>query len=144
VGTDKYELQPNARRFENWERYVGGQIGLSEAANYALNIGLENIKERIKELSEILRMQLATVSGIALHDQGIEKCGIVTFSIEDKEARAVVENLRAQGINTSATLKQHARLDLEKRNLSSLVRASVHYYNTEEEVATFCKAAGRL
>jgi len=144
IDTDKYELQPNARCFESWERYVAGQIGLAEAANYALNIGLENIQERIKNLSEILRTQLATIPGIILHDQGIKQCGIVTFSIKDKEAQIVVKNLRTQGINTSATLRQHARLDLEKRNLSSLVRASVHYYNTEEEVEIFCEAAGKL
>ena len=34
-----------------------------------------------------------------------------------------------------------ARLDLEERQISSLVRSSVHYYNTDEELDRF---AGEL
>jgi len=40
---------------------------------------------------------------------------------------------------TSSTL-----LDMQEREITSIVRASVHYYNTEEEVKRFAEAVARL
>ena len=41
-------------------------------------------------------------------------------------------------------MRNGALLDMDARKLTSVVRASVHYYNTEEEVARFCKEIERI
>jgi len=48
------------------------------------------------------------------------------------------------GINVSVSELTSARLDLGLRKLDSLVRASVHYFNTEEEISKFVQAVNSL
>jgi selenocysteine lyase/cysteine desulfurase len=49
-------------------------------------------------------------------------------------AREVQRRLAESGVNTSVTYASSARFDLPRRGLRELVRASVHYYNTEDEL----------
>ncbi|MDW7761220.1 MAG: hypothetical protein SCM96_11370 [Acidobacteriota bacterium] len=42
-------------------------------------------------------------------------------------------------MNVSVVKSSSALLDMEPRGLKELVRASVHYYNTEDEIERFCR-----
>ncbi len=141
---DSFEIRGDAQRFENWESHVAGRIGLATAVDYALEIGLPAIQDRVWKLAEQLRNCLAAVSGVVVRDLGEDKCGIVTFTKEGETPTAIYERLLAMGINTSVTSIEYARLDLGPRGLDEIVRASVHYYNTEEEVARFCGALAEV
>ena len=69
-----------------------------------------------------------------MRDRGVEKCGIVTFTVEGVAAQAIVARLSAAGINVSLTPASNSRLDLGGRGLEAVVRSSVHYYNTDDEL----------
>jgi cysteine desulfurase / selenocysteine lyase len=131
---DRYEVRRDARRFENWETNYAAKIGLGVAVDYALDWGLENIEHRVTELAGYLRQRLQGIEGVDLHDQGRRQCGIVTFTVRGFAAREVGERLSQRGINVSVSIADYARLDLPARGLTDLVRASVHYYNTEDEI----------
>jgi cysteine desulfurase/selenocysteine lyase len=137
TGKDQFEMQPNARRFETWESNVAGKIGLGAALDYAIDIGLENTYARILSLSAQLRNRLKALQQVKIYDLGAEPCGIVTFTIEGKEVIALRDALFQLGINVSTTTPNHTWLDSEARNLPSMIRASVHYYNSEEEIERF-------
>ncbi|MDX1500257.1 MAG: aminotransferase class V-fold PLP-dependent enzyme, partial [Woeseiaceae bacterium] len=140
VRPDAYEYAPGARRFENWESYVAGRIGLLEAVRYARAVGLAAIEARVGDLAARLREQLAAAPGIRVLDQGARRCGIVTFALDDEPAEETVRRLRKRQINVSATGRLSAQLDFTRRGIHSLVRASLHYYNTGTEIDRFVAA----
>jgi cysteine desulfurase/selenocysteine lyase len=136
-----YEIRPGARRFENWEGNVAGKIGLGVAVDYALALGLKQIRERVFGLAATLRERLEEeVPAATVRDLGRERCGIVTFTVDGRGATEVADALRAEGINVSALPAAYARLDLGRRGIDEIVRASVHYYNTEDEIDRLVRA----
>jgi selenocysteine lyase/cysteine desulfurase len=139
-----YEIVDGAKRFENWETNFAGKLGLGAAIDYALNLTVEKTSIRLKALAEILRSKLASLNQLSIHDQGQDKGGIVTFSIEGLESEVVSQKLRMQKINTSTTAPGAARFDLDHRGIPTVVRASTHYYNSEEEIDSFVSAVDRL
>ncbi len=139
-----YELRPDARRFENWETNVAAKLGLAAAVDYALEWGLEEIYARVRTLADFLREELARIPGIVVRDLGAERCGIVTFTVEGKPADEIKERLARQAINVTASTASSTRFDMEARGLDALVRASVHYYNSEAELARFLAAIQAL
>ncbi len=144
VARDRFEIRPDARRFENWEQYYAGKIGLGVAVDYAIGWGFSAIRARIVELAEGLRTRLAAIPGVAVRDLGRERCGIVSFTMDGREPEAIRRGLAEHGINVSVSTAFGTRLDMEVRGLTGLVRASVHYYNTEEEVERCCAALAAL
>ena len=141
---DRFEIAPTARRFENWEFYVAGVIGLGVAVDYALAWGMDAIHARIVELAETLRRELAAIPGVRVTDIGAEKCGITTFIKEGVEPDAIKAALAPKNINVSVSRRGSTMLDMDKRGLSEVVRASVHYYNTEDEIQRLCAAVEAL
>ncbi|MFO7987275.1 MAG: aminotransferase class V-fold PLP-dependent enzyme [Desulfatiglandaceae bacterium] len=144
VDENRFELQPDARRFEAWESYVAGRIGLATAVDYALNLGISAIFDRVQYLADLLRERLAAISGIEMQDPGRKKCGIVTFTKADETPTEIQRRLSTRHINISVSPARYARLDLDPRGLTEVARASVHYFNTASEINRFCEALESL
>lgn len=138
IAIDEYELRSDARRFESFERNVAATIGLGVATAYALDWGIDITYSRIQALAGALREHLATIPGISVHDIGRERCGIVTFSADGHAAADIQRALANKKINVTTSSIFSTRLDMEARQLPELVRASVHYYNSEDELERFC------
>jgi len=140
TGPESYELAPGAKRFENWECFFAGKIGLAAAVDYALEIGMPAVEERALALGALLRESLAVLPGVSVHDLGARKGAIVTFSKQGEEPVSIANRLRAQRINISTSTVFSAQLDFGSRGIEAVCRASVHYFNTEEEIGRFCRA----
>lgn len=140
VAKDSFEIRDDARRFENWEQNYAGKYGLTRAIEYALALGTGNIQERVLYLGNYLRQGLASLTGdaeIEVTDTGSTRCGIVSFRSARYKVDEIIGAMKEHRINLSSSTTSGTRLDMEDRGLTELVRASVHYYNTEAELDLF-------
>jgi selenocysteine lyase/cysteine desulfurase len=144
VEADAFELTPDARRFESWEFAYALVLGLGTAAAYALDVGLENARDRARELAAYARTRLAMLPGARVLDRGPELCAIVTAALAGRDAKEIKLALRARGINTSSPHREDAVIDMDDKGTGSALRVSPHYYNTKEEIDTAVEALQEL
>jgi selenocysteine lyase/cysteine desulfurase len=137
---DEYRLVADARRFENWESAWALVLGMGRAARYAREVGIERAGARAASLAEWLRLRLADLDGVRVLDRGAALCAIVTAEFRDHPAGEIVERLREQAINTSATSREWAVIDMKEKQAASAVRISPHYYNTRRELEILVSA----
>lgn len=144
VAPDRYELRPDARRFESWENNYAARLGLGTAVDYALAVGLQEAEVRCRALAATLRELLGDVPGVELHDAGRELSAIVSFSVRSHDAAAVNLQLLRGGINVSHSKPSSALLDHLARHLPTVLRASPHYFNTPAELEALAAALRSL
>ena len=144
VAPDRYEVREDAGRFEMWERDAAAQIGLGVAVDHALEWGIEAIAERNAALAAGLRARLAELPGVTVRDRGARLCAITTFTVDGMEPEEVRARLRAERVNVSVSTLDSAQLDLSNRGLDSVIRASLHYVTTEDELDRFASLLRRV
>lgn len=134
---ETYSMASNATRFENWERSPALQLGIGQAATYAQHIGMERIWNRVQFLGGLLREKLHELPEVRVMDNGQVRCGIVSIALKGKDPAIVKAELLASNINVSLIDPNGTLMDSLERQLPPMIRASVHYYNTEEELDQF-------
>lgn len=134
VSADDFAPTPDARRFENWEFACSLVLGFGEAARYALEVGVERGGRRARDLAATLRGKLSGLNGVRVLDRGSELAAIVTIEVTGWDATELCKLLRTRGINTSASLRAYAVIDMDDKRAASALRFSPHYYNTEAEI----------
>jgi selenocysteine lyase/cysteine desulfurase len=132
-----YEIRKDARMFEFWESGPALRLGLGKACEYAYQLDVEETFGKIQKLGHYLRQELKKVEGLEVHDIGKEKGGIVSFSLIGKDPKGVKKQLSQRKVNVSVSYKTSTFWDMEERGLGDVLRASVHYYNTENEILSF-------
>lgn len=131
-------LEPN---INSMDKFVGGsssvplQAAFVEAARFIGDIGVENIEVRNLQLAEGLKAQLREIPGVSvLSPEDPElSAGLVSFAVAGWEPRAVVENLW-----------NNHRIVVRQVPHPAGVRASLHFFNTEEEVNQLAEAVKGL
>ena len=133
-GPDGVAFVGTARKFETYEHPVAAKLGFIRAVDYALELGMPAIEARVRHLSAILRSALRDAGMTVLPDQ---TSGIVVFDHPEMEPETVRAALASRRINVSVSTRD---FDTPAR----AVRASVHYYNTEEEIDVIVAALGDI
>ena len=133
VERERYELLANARRFEYWEYNHAAWLGLGAAVDHAASIGMHRIETTVQARAEELRVRLAEI-GFEVRDLGEKRSGIVTSSHPTMAAIDVKGALAERKINASVSAPDSTLWDALRRDLPPLLRTSVHYTTTADEI----------
>jgi selenocysteine lyase/cysteine desulfurase len=112
-----YTLRPDARRFEVGTGAVGPAAGLTEAIGVVEELGYDSITARVERLTDRLKAGLDPDS---LRSPREYESGLVSFTVDDPET--TVERLADAGVR------------IRSIPVEDTVRASVHVFNTAEDV----------
>jgi len=138
INETTFRLRNDAVRFELYEKSRALTLGLAKAVEYAMETGIERIWQRIQLLATLLRTRLSHINGVTVHDIGDCQSGIVTFSVKGMDSQLVKNELATRHIHVSVGLAKSTLFFMNKHQLTDVVRASIHYYNTEDEIKTLC------
>ncbi len=146
-GELSYCMSLSARRFEQWESNFAGLVALGIAIEYALQLGMNNIENRIMYLSKTLREKLSSsIPSLSIMDMGTgdgDQSGIVTFVIDGISPIRCKQYLQNKHmIYVHTTSKLSSPIDGIQRVLpeNGMVRVSVSYFNTVDELEKLVRA----
>ncbi len=128
-------------KFEGGTPNIAGVIGLGAAIAYLKSLDWDWIQEREKLLTEKLLCVLQAVPGITLFGPGDlqERGSVVSFNVGTIHAHDLATVLDSENI---AVRSGHhcAQVLMERFHVPAMIRASIAFYNTEEEVDRLPKA----
>jgi selenocysteine lyase/cysteine desulfurase len=130
----------DARRFETWERNVAAQLGLGTAIEYLLRVGPPLAAERIRRLAARLRGELSRLDSVVMRDLGRQRAGLTVFSVKGHRPEVVQARLSEQDIYLDICELSGTPLARLVPGVDQALRASVHYYNDEDDVVALCSA----
>jgi len=134
----------DTRRYEAGECSVALRLGFGVALDHALALGLPALRTRIAATAAQLRAQLAAIPGLVVRDLGIERSGLVSFTLDGVACDHVRTALAAQRINVAVNGIAYTPLDMAARGLDEIVRASVHVDTTDQDLARLVHALRAL
>ena len=121
-------------KFEAGTPAIAEAIGFGAAVNYLNNLGMDQIKNHEKILTNYALEKMEQVPDLTiLGPPADKKGGVIAFYIKDIHAHDVAQILDGEGIAVRAG--HHCAQPLHTRfNLPATSRASLYLYNTIEEV----------
>ena len=125
---DAHNFQPEA---STMEKFLGGSVSVPvqaaflEATKFIEEAGIKNIEARNLDLADSAKAKLAEIPGVTVLSptERRDSSGLVTFAVAGMEPVPVVERLW-----------ENHRLVVRQVGYPAGVRASLHFFNTEEEV----------
>ena len=129
---------PVPEKFEAGTVNAADAVGLEAAIDYINNIGMDEIAQRERKLTKMLMDGMKDMDYIKVYGSSdpLKHTGIVTFNIDGVHPHDVADVLNEDHICVRAG--HHCAQPLMKfLNVNATSRASLYFYNTEEEVERF-------
>ena len=132
-------------KFEAGTVNASGAIGLAEAIRYLQNVGFEAIEAQEQKLTALLMEGMSKLPYIKIYGSKDPKkhCGIVTFTIDGVHPHDISSVLNDDHVCIRAG-HHCAQPLMQFIGAGSTARASLYFYNTEEEVKIFLEKLAKV
>lgn len=132
-------------KFEAGTVNAADAVGLAAAIEYLKSVGFEQIAAQEKKLTTLLLSEMKKIPHVQLFgSEDPEKhSGIVTFNIEGCHPHDVSSVLDTEKVCIRAG-HHCAQPLLQYLGVSATCRASMYFYNTEEEVLRFAESLSKV
>lgn len=129
---NSYELKSIPTRFEAGTPPIAEVIGLGEAINYLMRIGIEKIHEHEVELKKYLIKKIESIPNVIVYNKNSDS-GIVAFNIEGVFAQDTSVFLNHYNIYVRAG-NHCAKMLKDEINIKNTVRVSMYLYNNYDDI----------
>ncbi|MCC8049076.1 MAG: SufS family cysteine desulfurase [Clostridiales bacterium] len=145
VTRDKVIYAELPHKFEAGTVNAGGAVGLAEAIRYMQHLGFDWIEEREQALTAFAYERMKEIPGVHIigSENPAEHHGILTFTVDGVHPHDISEILSASKIAVRAG-HHCAQPLMQQLKVGSTTRASLMFYNTEEEILRFTEALGQV
>lgn len=145
VSRDGQEYAPLPHKFEAGTVNAAGAVGLHAAINYINSIGFEVIEAREAALTKLAFDAMQKIEGVHIigGKTAEEHKGILTFTVEGVHPHDIAAILDADGVNIRAG-NHCAQPLLDHLCTGATARASLAFYNTQEDVQRFIQSLSTI
>lgn len=136
---------PLPHKFEAGTVNAANAVGLEAAIRYLQEVGYDTIAKRERELTDLALRGLRQIPGVRVlgSERAEEHHGILTFTVEGVHPHDIASLLDEDGIAVRAG-HHCAQPLLRHLKISSAARASLSFYNTEEEIGRLLDSVSQL
>ena len=130
-------------RFEAGTTNFTGAIGLAAALDYLSALGREAVAEREQALLARATAGLSAIEGVRIYGTAPHKVSVISFlpgKIHQLDAGMILDKMGI-AVRTGTHCAQPL---MERYGISGTVRASIAFYNTEEEIEALIKGVRKV
>jgi cysteine desulfurase / selenocysteine lyase len=136
VSFEKTTFADPPYKFEAGTGNISAALSLAEAIDYINNIGIRKIQDHENELVRYAIDQLSSLKRLSIYGDPKQRCGIISFNLQDIHHYDVMMILDKMGIAVRSG-KHCAEPLMNHYNIKGCVRASFAVYNSKEEIDGF-------
>lgn len=139
VSYEKTTFAEPPARFEAGTPAIVQAIGLGEALNFMMNLGLDNITAHEKELTKYATEKLSEIEDLVQIGTAKDKGGVFSFVLKNVHPQDMAFILDKEGV--ALRVGHHCAEPLVHRmGYESVARATLGLYNTKEDIDRLVKA----
>ncbi|GAB4307808.1 MAG: cysteine desulfurase [Methanobacteriaceae archaeon] len=147
VTEESFTLDSSPARFEGGTQNISGIIGLEAAVELVDKIGIDKIEKHGKKLTKIMFEEISDIKNTICYGDPENIYGITSFNINNMNSHDVAKILD-ENRNICVRSGYHCAIPAIRHfgayELGGTVRASLHYYNTKEDIQILAEVVKNL